>query len=77
MNTPILSSGGTPRLRSPIRSLYVVILPCTRSFKHWRGYRDYDRARAIADDVGAIVSSAQWLRRRFYPAQSMPVSSTV
>lgn len=77
MNTSILPSGGTHCHRAPARSLYVVILPRTRTFKHWRGYRDYDQARTIADDIGAIVSSAQWIRRRFYPAPASPVSSAV
>lgn len=46
-------------------SIYVVIVPRTRVLKHWRGYRDYDRARAVANNLGGVVSTVHWLRYRF------------
>jgi hypothetical protein len=51
-------------------SIYVVIVPCTRTLKHWRGYHKYEKAVRVAAKTGGIVSSAQFLRRKFGPTKN-------
>lgn len=45
--------------------IYVVVKPRTRTLKHWRGYHQYEKAQAIAGWTGGVVSTAQFLRRKY------------
>ena len=69
-NTKKASKKQITSVRDLAYSIYVVCVPCTGKLLHWRGYKKYETARARAARIGGIVSSAQFLRRKFGPTKN-------